>query len=449
MTTRDDSALLELASQALDHAKSAGADAADVVVVSGSALSSKVRLGKLEGVERSEDCDLGIRVFSGKSHAIVATSELDEASLKDAAARCLEMAKAAPEDPFAGLADEATSPAEQADHELFDPHAPSAKDLEALALEAETAALEVKGVTNSNNASAGHRTSSVLLATSNGFSGSYSRSNFSISCSVLAGEGTGMEGDYDYSVKVHHADLEAPEKIGRTAGERAVKRLGGRKMPTQKVPVVYHPRVASQLVSNFSSAISGSAISRGASFLKDLMGEQIFNDAIQIIDDPHLKRGHRSRPFDAEGLSSEALNLIDAGRLTSWILDCRTARQLDLVSNGRASRGYSSGPSPSATNIYLAAGDVSPEELISDIEAGFLIMGLMGRGGSVVTGDYSEGANGYWIEKGEIAHPVTEVTVASNLKDMFMNMTPANDLEFRGAVNAPTLRIEGMTVAGS
>ena len=258
-----------------------------------------------------------------------------------------------------------------------------------------------------------------------------------------------MEGDYDYSVRVHHSDLEAPDKIGRTAGERAVKRLGGKKMPTQKVPVVYHPRVASQLVSNFASAISGSAISRGASFLKDRMGEQVFNDAIKIVDDPQLKRGHRSRPFDAEGLASDAINLIDAGRLTNWLLDCRTARQLDLASNGRASRGYSSGPSPSATNLYLAAGETSPEELIADIDAGFLIMGLMGRGGSVVTGDYSEGANGYWIEKGEIAHPVTEVTVASNLKDMFTNMTPANDLEFRGAVNAPTLRIEGMTVAGS
>ncbi|MEM7425376.1 MAG: TldD/PmbA family protein [Pseudomonadota bacterium] len=449
MKSQDSSNHLDIAGRALDFAMQAGADAADVVVVGGHALSARVRLGALEGVERSEDRDLGLRVFSGKSHAIVATCELDDASLRKSADLCLEMAKVAPEDPFDGLAESVGSggPAESLD--LFDSTSPSAADLEADAQAAEAAALEVSGVTNSNGASAGHQVSTILLATSNGFSGSYSRSSFSRSCGVLAGEGTAMESDYDYSMKVHREDLDAPDKIGRTAGERAVRRLGGRKMPTQQVPVVYHPRVASQLVSNFAGAISGSSISRGASFLKDRLGDQVFAKAISIIDDPRLCRGHRSRPFDAEGLTGEMMRLIEEGSLTSWILDSRTARQLGLESNGRASRGHSSGPAPSATNLYMAAGEVSPEDLIADIKAGFLVMGLMGRGGSVVTGDYSEGANGYWIENGEIAHPVSEVTIASNLKDMFLNMSPANDLEFRGAVNAPTLRVEGMTVAGS
>ncbi len=449
MISQDDSTLLELASRALDFAKDAGADAGDVVVVGGQSLSAKVRLGELEGVERSEDCDLGLRVFNGKSHAIVATSELDEKSLKETAALCLEMAKAAPEDPHDGLPEHSGLAPKANGLDLFDHSTPSATELQEQAEASEAAALAIKGVTNSNGASAGRRLSTVLLATSNGFSGSYSRSNFSLSCSVLAGEGTGMEGDYDYSMKVHREDLDAPEKIGSTAGERAVRRLGGCKMPTQQVPVVYHPRVASQLLSNFAGAISGSSISRGASFLKDKLGEQVFADAISILDDPGLPRGHRSRPFDGEGRSSEQMKFIENGKLTSWILDCRTARQLGLESNGRASRGYASAPSPSATNLYMAAGDVSPEELISGIKAGFLVMGLMGRGGSVITGDYSEGANGFWIENGEITHPVTEVTIASNLKDMFLNITPANDLEFRGAVNAPTLRVEGMTVAGS
>lgn len=449
MSTFDDSRLLTIADQCLARAKAKGADAADVILAESLSVSSTVRLGALEDVERSEALDLGLRVFVGQSQAIVSTSDLSEASLEESAENAVAMAKAAPPDPHAGLPEEAGSVRQAGDLDLYDDFAPSADALRAQAEEAEAAALAVKGVSNSIGASATHGVTGVVLAASNGFSGSYRRSSFSVSCAVLAGEGTAMERDYDYSSKVHHSDLESAASIGTTAGERAVKRLGGQKMPTQQVPVVYHPRVASQLLGNLASAISGSAIARGTSFLKDRMGEAVFPDHITILDDPHLARGTRSRPFDAEGQEAEALKLIDGGVLTTWLLDCRTANQLGLKSNGRASRGVSSGPSPGSTNLYMQAGSVSAEDLISDITDGFYVMGLMGRGGSVVTGDYSEGANGFWIKNGKITHPVTEVTIAGNLADMYKALTPADDLEFKGAVNAPTLRVEGMTVAGS
>ncbi len=449
MENSENAELLSRVGQILDLAKKHGADSADAIIAESEATSSTVRLGELEDVERSESRDLGLRVFVGKSQSIVSTSALSDQALDDIAKQAIEMARVAPEDPNAGLAEDATSAPGLNDLDLFDDYAPTSANLKQQALEAEDAARAVNGVSNSIGATAGHRTSGIVLANSNGFCGYYRRSSHSVSCAVLAGEGLEMESDYDFSSKVHHADLESPAKIGKTAGERAVRRLGGKKMPTQQVPVVYDPRVTSQLVGNFASAISGTAIARGASFLKDKLGEPVFSGRISILDDPTMKRGLRSRPFDAEGLSAGALKLIENGQLTTWLLDCRTARQLELKSNGRASRGVSGGPSPSSTNLYLAPGEATPEELISDIKQGFYVMGLMGRGGSTITGDYSEGANGFWIENGEITHPVTEVTVASNLAEMFKNLTPANDLEFRGAVNAPTLRVEGMTVGGS
>ncbi len=449
MSTFDHSRLLNIADQLLSRAKAKGADAADVILAEGLSVSSTVRLGALEDVERSEELDLGLRVFVGDSQAIVSTSDLSEASLEETAVTPVAMAKVAPPDPSAGLPTSASSEHDADALDLYDDYAPSTDDLRIQALEAEEAALAVKGVSNSIGASAAHGVTGARDMLSNGFSGGYRRSSFSTSCSVLAGEGTDMERDYDFSSKVHHSDLESAASIGTTAGTRAVNRLGGRKMPTQQVPVVYHPRVASQLLGNLTSAISGSAISRGTSFLKDRLGEQVFPDHITIVDDPRMKRGSRSRPFDAEGQQAEALKLIDGGVLTTWLLDSRTASLLELQTNGRASRGVSSGPSPSATNLYMQPGTVSAEDLIADIADGFYVMGLMGRGGSVITGDYSEGANGFWIENGKISHPVTEVTIAGNLADMYKALTPASDLEFKGAVNAPTLRIEGMTVAGS
>jgi PmbA protein len=309
--------------------------------------------------------------------------------------------------------------------------------------------MAVAGVTNSEGGGASFSRSAVALATSTGFYGRYAATNHSLGVAVLAGEGTGMERDYDHASARHAGDLRKPAEIGRTAGEKAVKRLNPRSMKSQSVPVVFHPDEAAGLLGHFAGAISGSAIARGVSFLKDRMGEQVFAHRIQVIDDPHRVRGLRSKPFDGEGVANARRALIEDGKLTSWMLDCASAKQLGLATTGHASRGTGGPPSPSSTNLYLQAGTVPVKALIADIKQGFYVTELMGMGVNGVTGDYSRGASGFWIENGEIAFPVSEVTIAGNLKDMFARLTPADDLEFRHGVNAPTVRIEGMTLAGA
>jgi len=289
----------------------------------------------------------------------------------------------------------------------------------------------------------------VALATSTGFYGRYAGTSHSIGVAVLAGEGTGMERDYDHASARHAGDLRAAEEIGQRAGEKAVKRLNPRSMPSQTLPVVFHPDEAAGLLSHFTGAISGAAIARGVSFLKDRLGTQVFGSAINIIDDPHRMRGLRSKPFDGEGVANSRRALIENGKLTSWLLDCASARQLGLQTTGHAARGTGGPPSPSATNLYLEAGKLSVQNLIADIRQGFYVTELMGMGVNGVTGDYSRGAAGFWIEHGEIAFPVSEVTIAGNLKEMFAHLTQADDLEFRHGVNSPTVRIEGMTLAGA
>jgi PmbA protein len=317
------------------------------------------------------------------------------------------------------------------------------------AARAEATARAVGGVTNSNGAEASWSYSRVALAASNGFAGGYAGSGHGVSVSVIAGTGDGMEGEYDYSSAVYGADLDDPDEVGQRAGERAIRRVGARKMPTAKVPVVYDPRVASGLVGHLAGAISGPSIARKTSFLKEKLGQRIFPAAVDIIDDPHRPRGHRSKPFDGEGIANQRRALIEDGVLTTWLLDLRSARQLGLKTTGHASRGTSGPPGPSTTNLYMAAGTVSQKDLIADIESGLYITSLMGQGVNGVTGDYSRGASGFWIEKGEITFPVNEITVAGNLIEMFRNLTPADDLVFRGGTNAPTVRIDGMTVAGA
>ena len=265
---------------------------------------------------------------------------------------------------------------------------------------------------------------------------------------AIAGEGTGMERDYDYSAAIHASDLEAPEKIGQSAGERAVKRLNPRKVTTRKVPVIFDPRVAGSMIGHLSSAINGASIARGTSFLKDKLGEQIFANGIIIIDDPLRRRGLRSHPFDAEGVAVKRRALVEDGRLTTWLLDCATARELNMTTTGHAARGVSSSPSPGASNLHMEPGNVTPQQLISDIADGFYITDMIGSGANTVTGDYSRGAAGFWIEKGELTYAVSEVTIAGHLSEMFRELTPANDLVFRYGTNAPTLRIDGLTVAG-
>ena len=433
----------------LARAKALGADAADAMIVNSTALSHADRLGKTELLERSESRDLGLRVFFGKRQAVVSSNDWKAATLDDLVERAVAMAKAVPQDPYCGLADpDQLFRGAVLDLDIFDPGEPAAKTLIERARTTEAAARDVSGVTNSEGAEASWSGTSVMIAASNGFSGGYAISRHGIGVSVIAGEGSGMESDYEFSSVVHGGDLDDPASVGRAAGMRAVKRLNPRKGPTVKVPVVYDPRVANGIIGHFAGAINGAAIARGTSFLKDAMDTKVFTDGVTIIDDPHRLRGLRSKPFDAEGLANDAMNLIEDGVLTRWILDLRASRQLGLGSTGRATRGVSGPPSPSTTNLYMAPGRLTPAALIADIESGFYVTGLMGFGIDGLTGDYSRGASGFWIEGGEIAYPISEMTIAGNLKDMFANLTPADDLEFRYGSNAPTLRIDGMTVAG-
>jgi PmbA protein len=444
----DQSPLMERAERLVKAAVSAGADAADAVALRSLALSVEVRDGAVEESESAEGDDLGLRVLVGRRQAVVSTNDL-AGDLGALAARAVAMARAAPEDKYAGLADVALLAMHGVpDLDLIDRALPDVQQLETMARAAEAAALGVAGVAKSGGASASAGIGGMVLVTSHGFRGAYLGSSHSLSMMAIAGEGTGMERDYDYSSVRHAADLESADRIGRSAAERAVARLNPRKVATRKVPVVYDPRVAGTLVSHLANAANGAAVARKTSFLRDKMGQKIFADGIRIIDDPLRKRGLRSRPFDGEGVAAKRLALVDDGCLRSWLLDCATARELNLATTGHASRGVSSTPSPGATNLHLEAGRVSPDELIADIKDGFYVTDLIGMGANMVTGDYSRGASGFWIENGKLGYPVSEVTIAGHLLDMFRNLTPANDLEFRYATNAPTLRLEGLTVAG-
>jgi PmbA protein len=443
----DQTALSKLAERLVEAARRAGADAADAVAVRSMSLSVGVREGAVDASERSESDDVGLRVFVGRRTAVVSTNDIagDVAPLAE---RAVAMAKVAPEDKFAGLADPALLAKSFPELDLLDPELPPVAALEQRALRAEAAGLAVKGVTKSEGASASASIGGMVLATSGGFHGAYLASRSGFSMSAIAGEGTAMETDYDYSSALHAADLESPEKVGRTAGERAVARLNPRKVETTKVPIIYDQRVSSSLIGHLASAINGSAVARKTSFLKDKRGERLFREGICVIDDPLRKRGQRSRPFDGEGVAGQRLALIEDGVLMTWLLDSATARELGLTTTGHASRGVSSAPSPGATNLYLEAGTMSPDELMADIGEGFYVTSLIGMGVNQVTGDYSRGASGFWIENGKPTYPVSEVTIAGNLVDMFAKLTPASDLEFKYAVNAPTVRVEGLTVAG-
>ena len=442
----DPQAILE---RLIRAAKSAGADAADALVVGSVSASVSYRLGKLEDVERAESSDLGLRVFVGRKVAFVSSTDLSADGLNELPERAVAMARLAPEDKFACLAPPEFLARSFPELDIEDLHEPPAELLVERARSVEEAALAVVGVTNSEGGGASFSRSSIALATSTGFFGRYAATAHSIGVAVLAGEGTGMERDYDSASARHDSDLETPETIGRRAGQRTVARLNPRRAASQAVPVVYDPRVASGLLGHFAGAISGNSIARGVSFLKDRMGEAVFPRGIAIIDDPHRPRGLRSKPFDGEGVANRPTRLIENGVLKTWLLDCTSAKQLGLTTTGHAARGTGGPPSPSATNLYMEPGTLGPDELIADIRAGLYVTDLIGQGVNPVTGDYSRGASGFWIENGKRSYPVSGITIAGNLKDMFQALTPAKDLEFRYGINAPTLRIEGMTVAGS
>ena len=437
-------------SDLVDRAKAAGADAADAIYSGGEATEVQVRLGELEDVERSEGEEIGLRFFVGQRSASVSSSDLSREALAVLVERASAMAREAPEDRYAGLAPvDRLFAGAMPDFDTDDGGQASPETLRASAVVAEDAARAVDGVTNSEGGGASAARSITALATSHGFCGGYSGTSYGISASAIAGEGSAMQRDYAFRTARYLADLEKPEVLGQRAGNRAVARLNPASVPSGAMPVVFDPRVGGSLLGHLIGAISGSAITRGTSFLRDCLGQQIFAQGVSVLDDPHRMRGLRSRPFDGEGLPTAPSAIVDKGWLTGWLLDSASARQLGLEPTGHARRGIGGPPGVGATNLHLEAGTQSRAALIADIKRGIIVAELIGQGINPVTGDYSRGASGFLIEDGEIGPPVAGITIAGNLKDMFRELTPADDLDFVRGVNTPTLRLEGMTVAGA
>ncbi|MFM5924073.1 MAG: TldD/PmbA family protein [Novosphingobium sp.] len=433
----------------IDFAKAAGADAADAVYAGSSSEGVQVRLGQLEDIERSESEHLDLRVFVGRRSASIGSSDLSDAALKELASRAVDMAQAAPEDPYAGLAPDALLlKGHFPDLDASDATELTPQQLRERALATEDAARAVPGVTNSEGGHASLSQRSFALVTSHGFAGSFSGTMHGISATAIAGEGSGMQRDYAWRMAHHLEDLPALEEIGRLAGQRAVRRLDPARVKSGAMPVVLDPRVGGSLVSHLIGAMSGNAIARRASFLLGKEDERLFAPGIAIHDDPLRRRGLSSRPFDGEGLPTAPRALVEQGRVTGWLMDSAAARQLGGTPTGHAVRGAGGSPGVGTSNVHLAAGAVSVAELIADIAEGVFVTELIGHGVNGVTGDYSRGASGYRIVKGELAGPIAEFTVAGNLIDMYRQLSVANDLEWHRTVNVPTIRIDGMTVAG-
>ncbi|MEM8793519.1 MAG: TldD/PmbA family protein [Pseudomonadota bacterium] len=438
-------AVEEIAEQLVDAAKKAGADAADAIVVRSSSTYVGVAERALEEAEGSEGTDLGLRVLMGQRQACVAGSKADAGVFAEMAARAVAMATEAPEDPYCGLGENGS--VNFPDLELTDPQdPPSPAELEALALEAEAAALDVAGVNQVEQASASSGISEIALAASNGFSGAYARSSRSVSLSAIAGEGLGRERDWAAESRRRLADLPSAAEIGKRAGERAAARLSPRKPPSGAVPVLYDRRVAPGLIGHILTAMNGSSVSRGSSWLRDAMGTQILPADIDVIEDPLLARGPSSRPFDAEGIATARRALIERGVLQSWVLDLATARKLGLQTTGNARRGTAGPPSPGTTNVIVENGDKSRDDLIQDMGTGLIVTSMIGSSINPTTGAYSRGASGFWVEDGEIAYPVNEVTVAGSLPEMIKMIIPADDRDPHRGVSTPSLLIEGITV---
>ncbi|MEJ1997683.1 MAG: TldD/PmbA family protein [Maritimibacter sp.] len=444
--------LADLAEQLLDAARKAGADAADTIVVNGTSQSIDVLNGKLEQAERSEGTDLGLRVLIGQRQASVSASDRSARTITEMAERAVAMAKEAPEDPTIGLAD----PSQLATDwdiealELYDPSdEPAPASLQDDACRAEAAALAIEGVTQVQGASAGYGHRRVHLAASNGFSEGYARSDRGTSLSVISGSGANMERDYAYEARVFQDDLPDAAEIGRIAGERAVARQGASQPPTGRFPVLFDERISASLIGHLLMAINGSAIARGSSFLRDHLGKQVLPAALSLIEDPHRKRVSGSRPFDAEGLPTTRRAIVENGVLTGWTLDLATGRKLGMPSTANASRGPSAPPSPSVSNVELTPGSQSREDLIREMGTGLIVTSMIGSSINPNTGDYSRGASGFWVENGEIVRPVNECTIAGNLIEMLMQITPANDAKPHHSRLVPSLLVEGLTLAGN
>lgn len=434
----------------VERARRAGATAADGIYAARRSSGVEVRLGKVEQVDRSEGEEIGLRLFRGRRSASVASSNLSDEALAELVDRALAMAEEAPEDPFAGLApaDRLAAPP-FADLDSVGAGEPEPAELRDMALEAEAAALEVAGVTNSGGASAGSSGSTIALATSEGFAGAYRSTGFSCSVSVIAGEGERMQRDHAWHSARHRSDLDPAKEIGRVAGGRAVARLDPARPKSGRMPVLFDPRVSGSLLGHFAGAISGSAVARKSSFLQDRLGERVFAEGVTIVDDPLRRRGLRSRPFDGEGVRVERTVLVEGGLLQSWMADSAAARQLGMAPTGHAARGIGGSPGVSPSNFYMEAGSRSREELLAAFPEAILVTELIGHGVNGVTGDYSRGAVGFLVRDGRVGPAVQEITIASNLIDMFAILEPGSDLEFRHGIDAPTILVPEMTVASA
>ncbi|SDY20469.1 TldD/PmbA family protein [Citreimonas salinaria] len=440
-----------LAHALLDAARKAGADAADAIAIDGTSLSIDVRAGALEEAQRAEGSDMGLRVFVGRRSAIVSASDTREETIRTMAERAVTMAREAPEDPHAGLADpeQLGGSMDPTLLELSDPAPePDPAALQEDARRAEAAALAHDGIRQIDSASAGYGAQHVHLAATNGFSGGYRRTSRSLSCVAITGEGLGMERDHDGDNRIFQSDLRSPEDIGDTAARRALERVNPRRPKTGAYPVLFDERVSSSLIGHLVSAINGATIARGASWLRSALGEPVLPDAISLIEDPHRARVMGSRPFDAEGLATRRRAIIDKGVLTGWTLDLANARKLGMDSTANAARSVSGGVSPSNWNLELTQGAQSRDDLIAEMGTGLIVTSMIGSTINPNTGDYSRGAAGLWVENGQIAYPVSGVTIAGNLRDMLRTIRPANDARPWLSRVVPSLLVEGLTLAG-
>ena len=423
----------------LDTTKKLGAECTTVIANENTSVNVAARLGKLENVERNESSSIGLEIIDKKRKVSLSSTNLNKESLEKLAKNAMSMVKSIPIDEYCGLADKNMLYDGNLDLNLVDNYIPENDDLLNNSIEAEDSALNIKGITNTEGASSSYSKNKFYLATSDGFFNTNDKTNYSTGISVIAGKGTKMERDYEYQSKVHFSDLDVPKIIGEKAAQRAISRLNPKKVKSNSLPVIFDPRVSGSLLSLFIGGITGQAITRGTSFLKDKMNTDIFKNTINIIDDPHIKRGARSLTFDGEGVATKKLNLVENGKLKSWLLNSQYARQLNLKSTGHYS---------GVSNLYMSPGKKTNLELIKSIDQGFYITEMLGMSFSQVTGDYSRGASGYWIEKGEKAYPVSEVTIAGNILDMYNMLTPASDLKMITGIDAPTLMIDRMIVAG-
>ena len=438
----------ETAQNIIDLTLKAGASDCDVVLAKSHGKSISCRFQKIEDLDEFNEKTIGIRALVDQRQAFVSSSDIEADNVDKLVTKCVEMAKLAPIDDTAVLGDSSMFEHDAPDLDLFEKEEVNTETLIEAVKECEDAALSVKGITNSEGAGASSSKGEFFLATSNGFHGGYQSSSSSVSCSVLAGQGQDMERDYEYAVKRHISDLPSAKEVGLAAAEKTLKRLNAKKISSTKLPVVFDKRISNDLLGYLASSISGTSIARGTSFLKDSLGKQIFNKDVTIIDDPAINRGLGSKPFDGEGVKVEKRELVSNGKLNTWILNTSTAKKLGLKTTGNASRSVGSPPGVSTSNLYMTNGLKSYDDILSSINYGFYATELIGMGVNLVTGDYSMGASGMLIEKGEITHAVSEVTIASNLKEIFMNLSAANDLEFKYRTNAPTVLIESMTLAG-